>query len=50
MDEKTNCSGFPVSYKDVLGKGKSIFTGDIDKNNKNFILKELEVFQLFDRK
>ena len=50
MDEKTNCSGFPVSYKDILGKGKSIFTGDIDKNNKNFILKELEVFQLFDRK
>ena len=50
MDEKTNSSGFPVSYKDVLGKGKSIFTGDIDKNNKNFILKELEVFQLFGKK
>ena len=41
-----NCcfSGFPVSYQDVLGKGKSIFTGDV--NNQYFILKEIEVFEL----
>ena len=37
-------SGFPVSYQDVLGKGKSIFTGDV--NNQYFILKEIEVFEL----
>ena len=41
-----NCcfSGFPVSYQDVLGKGKSIFIGDA--NNQYFILKEIEVFEL----
>ena len=33
------------SYQDVLGKGNSIFSGDI--NNRNFKLKELEVFKLF---
>ena len=32
------------AYPDVLGKGFSIFTGDI--NNHNFKLKELEVFKL----
>ena len=32
------------SYPDVLGKGNSIFSGDI--NNKKFKLKELEVFKL----
>ena len=32
------------SYKDVLGKGYSIFKGDND--NYNFILKEIEVFKL----
>ena len=45
-DEKTNSLEFPYSYKDVLGKGKSIFTGDNNKNNNNFILEELEVFEL----
>ena len=34
----------PNSYKDVLGKGKSIFTGDNDNNKFN--LKEIEVFKL----
>ena len=33
------------SYQDVLGKGFSIFSGDI--NNRIFKLKELEVFKLF---
>ena len=37
-------SNFPNSYKDILGKGKSIFTGDL--NNKYFNLKELEVFEV----
>ena len=34
------------SYKDVLGKGCSIFTGDANNNNNNFKLKELEAFKL----
>ena len=39
-------SDFPCRYKDNLGKGKSIFTGD--SNNKSvFRLKEIEVFQIF---
>ena len=33
-------------YKDILGKGFSIFSGDV--NNKNFKLKELEVFKIVD--
>ena len=33
------------SYPDVLGKGNSVFSGDV--NNSNFKLKELEVFKLF---
>ena len=37
-------SNFPCSYDDVLGKGKSIFTGH--DNIEYFILKELEVFEL----
>ena len=39
-------SRFPSSYQDILGKGKSIFTGDFDNNNEDFILKELEIFEL----
>ena len=37
-------TNFPQSYKDVLGKGYSIFKGDND--NYNFIFKEIEVFKL----
>ena len=39
-------SNFPYSYKDVLGKGKSIFTGNNDNNYNCYTLKELEVFEL----
>ena len=39
-----NATGFPNSYKDVLGKGYSIFKGDND--NWDFDLKEIEVFRL----
>jgi len=44
FNDKSNCSGFPSSYKDIIGKGKSIFTGDV--NNYYFKLKEIEVFKL----
>ena len=37
---------FPSSYKDVLGKGKSIFTGVNDNNNQKFKIKEIEVFKV----
>ena len=37
-------TNFPSAYKDVLGKGYSIFKGDND--NHNFDLKEIEVFKL----
>ena len=40
----SNSTNFPDSYKDVLGKGYSIFTGD--NNSCNFNLKEIEVFKL----
>ena len=34
-------------YQDILVKGKSVFTGDPNNNNANFLLKEMEVFKLF---
>ena len=40
-----NYSNFPHSYQDSLGKGKSIFSGDL--NNSRFTLEEIEVFRLF---
>ena len=40
------CTYFPTSYKDVLGKGRSIFTGDNNNSNYKFNLKEIEVFKL----
>jgi len=40
-------SYFPTSYQDILGKGKSIFTGDLNDNNEYFNLKEIEIFKLF---
>ena len=39
-------SKFPYSYQDILGKGKSIFTGDYNNYNAFFNLKEIEVFEL----
>ena len=44
---KKDCtSGFPSSFQDVLGKGKSIFTGDKNNGNNKFKIKEIEVFTL----
>ena len=43
----SDCSSdFPCRYQDILGKGKSIFTGDLNNNNGKFKLKEIEVFKL----
>jgi len=42
-----SCSGFPYAYQDILGKGKSIFTGDLNNSNSSFNLKEIEVFKIF---
>ena len=40
----SNFTNFPSGYKDVLGKGYSIFKGDND--DYHFNLKEIEVFKL----
>jgi len=40
-------ANFPYNYKDILGKGKSIFTGDLNDSNQYFKLKEIEVFKIF---
>ena len=34
------------TFPDILGKGRSIFTGDSNNSNQNFKIKEVEVFQL----
>ena len=39
-------SGY-LSYQDSLGKGKSIFTGDLNNNNANYKINEIEVFSLY---
>ena len=39
-------SWFPGSFKDTLGYGKSIFTGDLDNNNVIFEILEVEVFKV----
>ena len=43
FEKSEGYSGFPNTYQDVLGKGKSIFTGD----SNSFKIKEIEVFKLF---
>ena len=45
--DNSNASGnFPDSYKDTLGKGRTVFTGDFNNNNQYIKLKEIEVFKL----
>ena len=43
----SNFANFPSCYQDILGKGKSIFTGDLNNSNYYFNLKEIEVFKIF---
>jgi len=40
-------SQFPDDYEDCLGKGKSIFTGDLNNDKSYFKIKEIEVFKLY---
>ena len=35
-----------TAYPDILGKGRSIFTGDINTSNQYFKIREIEVFKL----
>ena len=37
---------FPCTFMDTLDKGRSIFTGDINNDNKYFNIKEIEVFKI----
>jgi len=45
LNNKNSYCSLGYSYPDVLGKGNSIFSGDVNTNY--FKLKELEVFKLF---
>ena len=40
-------SNFPNAYQDVLNKGKSVFTGDLNNSNYYFKVKDIEVFKIF---
>ena len=44
--DKGGWSFFPQNYSDNLGKGKSIFTGNLNENEKEFKIKEIEVFKV----
>ena len=44
LNSNSSYSGLGHSYQDILGKGNSIFSGDI--NTRDFKLKELEVFKI----
>ena len=48
--KENNCySNFGISegYQDSLGKGKSIFTGNLDNNKTNYKINEIEGFKLY---
>ena len=46
LNNTSSNSNFGYSYPDVLGKGRSIFTGESNNNINKIIIKELEVFKL----
>ena len=47
-DFNQNCNSlFPECYEDILGKGKSIFTGNINNNINYLKMKEIEVYKVF---
>ena len=46
LNNNNSYSNLGSAYPDVLGKGKSIFTGDVNNINNKIAIKELEVFKL----
>jgi len=38
---------FPLCYNDILNKGKSIFTGDLNNNNQEVKINEIEVIKIY---
>ena len=40
---------FPCTYPDILGKGRSIFSGDFNNNNNCFKIKEIEAFKIINK-
>jgi len=46
INSQSEVLNFPKSYEDILLKGNSIFTGDLNNNKGYFNLKEIEVFKL----
>ena len=46
FSDNSNRSEFPSSYQDIIGKGRSIFTGGRNNNVQFYELKEIEVFKL----
>ena len=40
-------ASFPTSYKDISGKGNSIFTSDLNNQNNYFKVKEIEIFKVY---
>ena len=45
FQKKGSYSRFPDKYEDILGKGKSIFTGDFNNKNRYLNIKNIEVFR-----
>ena len=43
---KDSYSDFPCKYQDILGKGRSIFTGDSNNTNTSIKINEIEVFKI----
>ena len=46
FNNNSSYSNLGHTYSDILGKGKSIFTGDANNSNQKLVIKEVEVFKL----
>ena len=46
LNNKNSGTTLGCAYQDILGKGRSVFTGDENNNNSNFKVKELEVYKV----
>ena len=44
---KGGWSSFPYTYEDIIGKGKSIFTGKDNNIDNKFKIKEIEIFKVY---